>query len=71
MTPENKAKMLEQFRAFADRINERYDEVYDKLERGDYIGAQTDLANLTTSHAKTSLSLRNKLVRDGFIGEDS
>lgn len=62
-----KDKMLRAFRGFASRISTKYDEAADALERGDYLGAHRILSQLTQSHAKTSLSLRNKLVREGLL----
>ena len=61
--------MLVAYDAFVARINLRYEEARKCLDDGDYEGAQTILANLALSHAKTSLSLRNVLVKDGKIKE--
>jgi len=62
--------MLKAFDAFAERIAERYAEARQCLADGKYEEAQGILAALTTSHAKTSLSLRGVLVREGVIRED-
>jgi len=63
--------MLKAFREFADRIADRYDEAATCLDQDDYTGAMDILTQLSTSHAKTTLSLRNLLVREGIIGDDS
>lgn len=62
--------MLKAFDAFANRIAERYAEARQYLADGEFEKAQEILAALTTSHAKTSLSLRGVLVREGVIKED-
>jgi outer membrane protein assembly factor BamD (BamD/ComL family) len=64
------AAMLKAFDAFRDRIAERYQEARDLLADGKYEEAQDVLAKLAQSHARTSLSLRNVLVREGVIGGD-
>jgi hypothetical protein len=71
MTPAKKAAMLRAFDAFSARIAERYAEARACMEREDYAGAQAILASLTTSHAKTSLSLRGVLIRDGILEDDA
>lgn len=63
--------MLKAFDAFAARIAERYAEARVCLERGEYEKAQEILATLATSHARTSMSLRGVLIRDGVLGEDN
>lgn len=70
MNASKKKAMLKAFDAFATRIAERYAEARTCLENDEYERAQEILASLTTSHAKTSLSLRGVLIRDGIIGED-
>ena len=62
--------MLMNFRRFQQRISARYDEVYDCLNANRYEEAQLLLADIARSHARTSLSLRNVLVRDGLIKEE-
>lgn len=62
-----KRDMLAGFRNFADRIARRYDEAYKAIERGDYEQAHQILSDLAVSHAKTSLSLRNLMIRKGFM----
>lgn len=61
--------MLEAFDRFAERMADRYSQVRDCLVAGRYIEAQQLLADIGISHAKTSLSLRNVLVRDGLMEE--
>lgn len=62
--------MLKAFDAFAERIAGHYAEARRCLDEGKYEEAHAILARLTTSHARTSLSLRNVLVRDGVMKED-
>lgn len=61
--------MLAAYDKFVARINQRYAEARKCLEEDRYEDAQTILADLALSHAKTSLSLRNVLVKDGKIKE--
>lgn len=69
MSPRKKAAMMKAFEAFSRRIEQRYNEVYLALEHDDYKKAMDLLTSLAQSHAKTSLSLRNTLVRDGSLEE--
>jgi hypothetical protein len=69
MTPKKKAQMLAAFEKFAARISGEYERALDALERDDYVTAHRVLSALTISHAKTSLSLRNQLVKDGLLKE--
>jgi hypothetical protein len=59
--------MLRTFTAFAARIAKRYDQVGDCLRAGRYEEAQILLADLAKSHAKTSMSLRGVLIRNGLL----
>lgn len=61
--------MLAAFAKFQERMAARYQEVYDALEEERYKDAERLLASITMSHAKTSLSLRGVLIRDGKIKE--
>ena len=61
--------MLAAFRKFQERIASEYVQAFAALEREDYVRAQQILSALTQSHAKTSLSLRNRLIRDGLLEE--
>lgn len=63
--------MLAAFEQFAARIAGEYEKALDALARDDYVGAHRILAELAQSHAKTSLSLRNQLVRDGLLEENA
>lgn len=69
-TPESKARMLKGFDLFIDRITDRYQEARNCIEQGNYVEAQRILASLATSHARTSMSLRNFMIRKGFLPED-
>lgn len=69
MNVKNKAAMMKGFDKFAARMSKRYDEVRDCLVAGRYEEAQSLLADIATSHARTSLSLRNVLVRNGELEE--
>lgn len=71
MNPAKKVAMLRAYDAFTARITQRYADARACLEADDYVGAQDILASLTTSHARTSLSLRNVLIRDGLMEDDS
>jgi hypothetical protein len=62
--------MLKAFDAFSKRIADAYAEARKCLAEERYEDAQAILAQLTMSHAKTSLSLRGVLIRDGVIKED-
>lgn len=70
MNARKEEAMLKAFDAFAKRIADRYAEARICLSEGKYEEAQAILAALTTSHARTSLSLRGVLVREGVIKED-
>lgn len=59
------AVMLEAFDAFSSRMARRYEQVRDCLTHHRYEEAQQLLAEIALSHAKTSLSLRNVLIKDG------
>lgn len=67
MNGKKKAQMLAAFSRFAARISGEYDKALDALERDDYVEAHRILSELAQSHAKTSLSLRNQLVKDGLL----
>lgn len=70
MDARKKAAMMKGFEAFMDRIEARYREAYAALERGEYVEAQRILAQLAQSHARTSMSLRGVLIREGLLKED-
>lgn len=61
--------MMTGFDKFAARMVRRYDEVRDCLNAGRYEEAQALLADIAISHAKTSLSLRNVLIKNGLVKE--
>lgn len=62
-----KGPMLRRYDQFVDRMASCYAEVRACLERDDYVGAQRILADMGISHAKTSMSLRNVLVKEGLL----
>lgn len=62
--------MLEAFAKFANRITGEYEKAFAALEREDYVEAQRILSDLALSHARTSLSLRNRLIREGKLQEE-
>jgi hypothetical protein len=66
----NKDAMMKGFDKFAARMSRRYDEVRDCLSAGRYEEAQMLLSDIATSHARTSLSLRNVLVKNGVMEEN-
>lgn len=59
--------MLKGFDDFTARIAFRYSQVRECLEAGRYEEAHLLLANIARSHAQTSLSLRNVLIKDGKL----
>jgi len=71
MDKRKKALMMKNFEAFMRRIEDKYRQAYLALELDDYVGAQQILAQLAQSHARTSMSLRGVLVREGLIEEDN
>lgn len=67
MKIKNKTAMMRGFDAFAERIAKRYAEVRDCLEANRYEEAHALLSDIAQSHARTSLSLRNVLVKNGVL----
>jgi hypothetical protein len=63
--------MLAGFDAFTDRLSRRYGEVRDCLAAGRYEEAQLLLTAIAITHARTSLSLRNVLIKDGKLEDKS
>lgn len=61
--------MMEAFDKFSDRMAKRYSEVRDCLAAERYEEAQSLLADIGQSHARTSLSLRNVLIKQGKVKE--
>lgn len=66
-----KAAMLARYDQFVVTMAQRYEEAREALHRGEYAEAQSILAQMGIAHAKTSMSLRNVLIREGLIGEDN
>jgi len=62
--------MMAGFDKFSARMANRYAEVRDCLNAERYEEAHELLADIAMSHARTSLSLRNMLVKDGKLMED-
>lgn len=69
MTPQAKAAMLAAFNDFTTRITAEYNKAAEALLMDNYAEAQKILSKLAQSHAKTSLSLRNMLVKEGLLEE--
>lgn len=69
MRVKNKTAMMRGFDKFAERMAKRYDEVRDCLQANRYEEAQSLLSEIATSHARTSLSLRNVLIKNGVMEE--
>lgn len=61
--------MMRGFDRFSERMAKRYQEVRDCLQAKRYAEAQMLLADIATSHARTSLSLRNVLIKERKLGE--
>lgn len=70
MNARRKAEMLKAFQSFSNRIADRYQEVYNALDSGDYVTAQAILERLAVSHAKTSMSLRKMLIQQHLLPEE-
>lgn len=62
-----KAAMLARYDQFVARMTAQYAEAREALERGEYTQAHDILARMGISHARTSMSLRNVLIRSGRI----
>lgn len=71
MNPRKKAQMLAAFDAFAARIAGQYELAAAALAEDNYVEAHRILSELAQSHAKTSLSLRNQLVKDGLLEREA
>jgi hypothetical protein len=67
MTAMKTEAMLDGFDKFSIRIRKRYDEVRDCLAAGRFEEAHELLASIALTHARTSMSLRNLLVKDGLL----
>lgn len=67
MRTKNHFAMMGGFDKFMARMAKRYSEVRDCLDAERYEEAQVLLSDIAMSHAKTSLSLRNLLIRQGRI----
>lgn len=59
--------MLRGFDRFSDRMAQRYAQVRDCLAAGRFEEAHVLLIDIAVSHAKTSMSLRNVLVKQGKL----
>lgn len=55
------------FDRFKDQVDEAYDQVRAALVNNDYEGAQSILAALGQLHARTSVSMRNYLIKNGKL----
>lgn len=62
-TSDDEQKMLAAFDRFKATIDGAYIMVRGLLEEGDFVGAQAVLARIGQTHAKTSLSMRNYLIK--------
>ena len=62
--------MLSAFDKFKAQIDDAYAEARDALEAGQFEQAQAILAQLAQTHARTSLSLRNYLIKRGKLRAD-
>lgn len=67
----NNDQLVEAFDKFKIQIDDAYTVARAQLMEGDWPGAQRTLATIAQTHARTSLSLRNVLVKRGLIvGEE-
>lgn len=62
-TTSDDQRMLEAFDKFKAQIDGAYIVVRGLLEDGDYVQAQAVLARIGQTHARTSLSMRNYLIK--------
>lgn len=62
-TSSGDAKMIQAFDRFKAQIDGAYIVVRNLLEEGDFVGAQAVLARIGQTHARTSLSMRNYLIK--------
>jgi hypothetical protein len=60
-------RMLEAFDRFKAQIDEAYDAAREALAAGQFERAQMILAQLAQTHARTSMSLRNYLIKRGRL----
>lgn len=63
-------KLVEAFDKFKSQIDEWYDVVREHIAAGRYVQANDALAHIAQIHAKTSLSMRNFLVKNNLINGD-
>lgn len=70
MTMKYKRQMLQRYDQFVVRMFQEYSAARAALDEGNYVAAHAILARIGLSHAKTSMSLRNVLVKDGLLKED-
>lgn len=63
-------QMMEGFDKFSDRIDRRYQEVRDCLNARRFEEAHQLLTGIAITHAHTSLSLRNLLIREGLLEDN-
>lgn len=61
---------MDAYDKFKGQIDAAYAEVREYLAAGRYREANDALAKIAVVHAKTSLSMRNYLVKHGLIEED-
>lgn len=70
MKVKNKAAMLRGFDKFSQRMANRYSQVRDCLMADRFEEAQMLLSEIASSHARTSLSLRNVLIKNGALEDN-
>ena len=64
-------RMLDGFKEYREAIHEAMGEVEATLGRKEYALACRQLSVISQSHAKTSVQLRNALIRNGFLSRES
>lgn len=62
-TTSDDTKMIQAFDRFKAQIDGAYIVVRNLLEEGDFVQAQAVLARIGQTHARTSLSMRNYLIK--------
>jgi hypothetical protein len=63
--------MLRAFQEYRSSLHESMGDVEAALDRKEYALACRQLSAISQSHARTSVNLRNALIRNGFLSKES
>lgn len=66
-----KTTMLESFTDYRAAIDEAMDDVATALGNGEYALACRQLSAISQQHARTSVSFRHTLIKQGFLARES